>query len=168
MNIKLIVSILAVIMALPVSLGNCEEKTKNEMPEEVRNVFCPEAWAVFSNEQSAKPAPNIDLVLLQYYNENDRCVRNINNDVIKLMTIDVQKAAGQALATSKSEFEVMVRFTLTQKEQPIVDVRYRDADNDAYKLIESFHSRLKTLNNYHSESGTAYVVFQYKIEKSKQ
>jgi hypothetical protein len=156
--------ILLLFIASCASTGQSNNKTSEK---EFERHFCTTGWwGIFLPDAKGNPASNIKLMRLQHYNADDKCGRDMTTEQMLAINKDVMPIAASAFGTSKAQFEVMVRFTLTPEQPSTVEMKYQDDGTSELLLLDSFHRQLEALTNYHSKKGTTYVVFHYAINKT--
>ncbi|GAA5069721.1 hypothetical protein GCM10025759_06860 [Lysobacter panacisoli] len=132
-------------------------------PEEM---FCGEAMALFLPEPEGTPAPNIELTNFQYMSPDDRCGRNIQHDELMKLHARIKPVAATAFGDSQASFGVMVRYTLTPDKPATFDMQVRDAPDSETPRLTRFYNDSAALHDFHSSSGTVYVVFHYTVSPS--
>jgi len=158
-------SITLVLLLLVASCVSVNQRNTSEKDFE-RNFCSGEAWGVFLPDDKGNPAPNIKLMNLQHYNEDDKCGHDMTIEQIMAISKDVMPMTARAFSTSKAQFEIMVRFALTPDQPSTVEMKYQETGTSELLLIDSFHRELQTLTNYRSKKGTTYVVFHYAINQA--
>ncbi|RDZ26571.1 hypothetical protein [Lysobacter silvisoli] len=125
--------------------------------------FCGEAMGVHLPKPQGTPAPNIELLNFQYHSPDDRCGRNVETDELMRLHAGVKSAAAATLADSSGAYSVMVRYTLTPDRPAEFDMKVKDASDADDARLTAFYHASAALKDYHSRSGTTYVVFQYRV-----
>ena len=125
--------------------------------------FCGEAMGIYLPDAEGKPAPNITLADFQTMSPQDRCVRNLPHDELMRLHAAVKPIAAAAFAKSEASFGVMVRYTLTPDRPTTFDMQVRDAPDAETERLTRFHNEAEALQNFHSTSGTVYVVIHYTV-----
>jgi hypothetical protein len=161
------ISITLVLLLFIASCASTGQRTSNTSEKDFENNFCSGGtWGVFLPDEQGNPEPNIKLINLQHSNADDKCGNDMTIEQIMAINKDVMPAAARAFGTSKAQFEVMVRFTLTPAQPSTIEMKYHEDDPIEPMLLDSFKRQLQTLRNYRSKKGTTYVVFHYAINKA--
>ncbi len=126
-------------------------------------MLCGEAMGVYLPSPEGTPAPNIELTHFQFMSPEDRCGRNMSHDELMRLHAAIKPVAASAFADSKSSFGVMVRYTLTPDTPATFEMQVRDAPESERPRLTRFHNESAALQDFHSTSGTVYVVFSYTI-----
>ena len=134
-----------------------------QQAKDIAEHFCGEATGIYLPEPKGTPAPNIELANFQYMSPDDRCARNVEYEELMRLHAGIKPLAAAAFTSSKANFGVMVRYTLTQGKPATFDMQVRDAPETERGRLTQFHHQAAALQNYHSTSGTVYVVFHYTI-----
>lgn len=150
-------SSLLVLLALMPALGSAET------PQSFEEHFCGEAMGIYLPNAEGKPAANITLADFQMMSPQDRCVRNLPHDELMRLHAAVKPIAAAAFAKSEASFGVMVRYTLTPDRPATFDMQVRDAPDAETERLTRFHNEAETLRNFHSTTGTVYVVIHYTV-----
>jgi hypothetical protein len=161
------IGITLVLFLFIVSCASTGQNDNKNSEKDFEHNFCAGGtWGVFLPDDKGNPAPNIKLMSLQHRNEDDKCGRNMTIEQTMAINKDVMPVAARVFGTSKVQFEVMVRFTLTPDQSSTVEMKYQEVGTSELLLIDSFHRQLRTLTNYRSKKGTTYVVFHYAINEA--
>lgn len=131
--------------------------------ETLEEHFCGEAMSIYLPSPEGIPAPNIELKNFQYMSPDDRCGRNIAHGELMRLHASIKPIAAEWLGDSQATFGVMVRYTLTPDKPATFDMQVQDAPESERARLTEFYDRSSALMDFHSESGTVYVVFHYSI-----
>jgi len=127
----------------------------------VEQQFCGEATGIYLPEPQGTPAPNIKLANFQYMSPDDRCGRNMPNDELMKLHAKIKPIAAASFGDSQANFAVMVRYTLTPDKPATFDMQVSDAPESEKSRLTIFYNQSAALSDFHSSSGTVYVVFHY-------
>lgn len=166
MNKKIVLTLVAILLFVFSCAGIGQDNKTAMTAKELESQLCGDGtWGIFLPDDKGNPAPNIKLMNLQHWSDDDICGHNITMDEIMEINKDVKQAAKNAFGASKANFEVMVRFTLTTNQQSTAELQYKDAGASEFPYLENFRNQLLVLTNYRAKKGTIYVVFHYSIEE---
>jgi hypothetical protein len=129
-------------------------------------VLCGEAMSVYLPEPQRFTAANIELLNFQYMSPDDRCGRNIGPEELSRLHAGIKPIAAATLSSSRSSFEVMVRYTLSPTDPTTFDMQVSEGADTETERLGAFYEQAKMLNDFHSSSGTVYVVFHYAVSPS--
>jgi hypothetical protein len=141
--------------------------TKEEK-EQFAKEFCGTARSHFLPEDKRFTASNVELVALQHWNPDDRCLQNIEQEDFDNLYLEVKKSAATSFKDSKSSFEVMVKFELTTSNQAAFEMKIKDVTEADMAQIKEFKSSLKEIKEFHSTQGVINIAFHYKIEPASK
>lgn len=126
-------------------------------------MLCGEAMGVYLPSPQGTPAPNIELANFQFMSPEDRCGRNMPHEELMRLHAAIKPIAARAFADSKADFGVMVRYTLTPDKPAAFEMQVRDAPESERPRLTRFYNESGALKEFHSSSGTVYVVLNYTI-----
>lgn len=129
-------------------------------------VLCGEAMSIYLPEPQRFTAANIELLNFQYMSPDDRCGRNIGPDELERLHDGIKPIAAATLSGSESSLEVMVRYTLTPSDPTAFDMQVSDGSDAETARLKVFYKQAAALKDFHSSSGTVYVVFHYAVSPS--
>jgi hypothetical protein len=112
--------------------------------------------------QPAK-ASNVALAKFEETSPDDPCVGNIKPDEYIRLHERIVPLATKAFAGSQASFGVMVRYTLTADKPAVVNMQVANAPMSEKVRLDPFYKQATALTNFHSTSGTVYLVFQFNI-----
>jgi len=115
-----------------------------------------------ANGRPAKSS-NVALVKFEETSPDDPCVRNIKPDEFIRLHESIVPIATKAFAGSQAEFGVMVRYTLSADKPALVNMQVANAPASEKIRLDPFYKQATALTNFHSTSGTVYLVFQFNI-----
>jgi hypothetical protein len=127
---------------------------------------CGEATAIFLPESQRSPAPNVELRSFQYMGHGDSCGRNVDHAELMRLHAAVKPVVSASLRESAASYSVMIRYTISQDAPADVDMRVDGAPESERARVSEFYEQVSALTDFHSESGTAEVVFHYVISPS--
>ncbi|WP_146093463.1 hypothetical protein [Xanthomonas pisi] len=130
-------------------------------------MFCGEATGIYLPESQGTPAPNIALENFQYMSPDDRCGRNINYDELMRLHKGIKPIASGSFASSKTNFSVMVRYTLTPDRPSTFDMQTSETSEPEKERLTKFYNEAAALKDFHSLHGTVFVVFHYLVSPSE-
>jgi len=110
----------------------------------------------------AKPS-NVALVKFDETSPDDPCVRNIKPDEFIRLHERIVPLATKAFANSQASYGVMVRYTLTADKRAMVNMQVANAPPSEKERLDPFYKQATALTDFHSTSGTVYLVFQFNI-----
>ncbi|WP_313346513.1 hypothetical protein [Stenotrophomonas sp.] len=125
--------------------------------------FCGEAIGIYLPTPQGTPAPNIELADFQSTSPDDPCARNIAHDELMKLHAAIKPLAAAAFADSPASFGVMVRYTLTPDAPATFEMQARDAPDSEKPRLTRFYHAAAALEDFHSSSGTVYVVVHYTV-----
>jgi hypothetical protein len=115
-----------------------------------------------ANGRPAK-ASNVALVKFDETSPDDPCVRNMKPDEFIRLHERIVPIATKAFARSQAAFGVMVRYTLTADKPALVNMQVANAPASEKVRLDPFYKQATALTDFHSTSGTVYLVFQFNI-----
>jgi len=122
---------------------------------------CQEFWDVSVPDDQEYAAPNVRLIRFQYMNPNES-VRNVSPDELVRLHAAVRPLAAAAFSSSKSEFEVTIRFTLYQDKPATLDMRTNAGEPEVQMLTE-YLLETSMLTEFHSTKGVSWVLLSYAV-----
>lgn len=115
-----------------------------------------------ANGRPAK-ASNVALAKFEETSPDDPCVRNIKPDEYIRLHERIVPIATKAFAGSQATFGVMVRYSLTADKPALVNMQVANAPASEKERLDPFYKQVTGLKDFHSTSGTVYLVFQFNI-----
>lgn len=111
---------------------------------------------------------NVELRGFEQTSPDDRCVRNIRPDEFVRLHQRVMPIATKAFANSAATFGVMVRYTLRPDKPASFNMKIANAPPSEKLRLDQFYRKAGALTDFHSTSGTVYVLFQFNVTPARQ
>jgi len=108
-------------------------------------------------------ASNVALAKFEETSPDDPCVRNIKPEEFIRLHERIVPLATKAFAHSQASFGVMVRYTLTADKPALVNMQVANAPASEKERLDPFYKQATALTDFHSTSGTVYLVFQFNV-----
>ncbi len=128
---------------------------------------CSHGMSIQLADPTAAPDTNVKLEKFEITSPDDGCARNIKPDEFIRINQSVKPVARKAFAQSQASFGVMVRYTLTPDKPAAFNMQVAQAAPPERDRLALFYKQASALKDFHSTSGTVYVVLQFNIVPAK-